>query len=574
MSISNDPPAKAAAANGTTTSAKSPYRIPINEQPLFKPRPLRVVCVGAGYSGLMLAYKYKHETPMDHFMDLCIYEKNDDVGGTWYENRYPGVACDVPAHIYTFSWEPNPDWSSFYAKGQEIWEYIRRTTTKYSLDEKVQFKSKVVSSVWDEASGKWLLEVEQTGADGKTTTIKDTADVLINGSGILNKWTWPSIPGLDTFKGTKLHSAKWDTSLDWAGKRVGIIGNGSSAIQILPQMQKTAARVVNYIRSPTWVSSPYSADLTPEGKNFEYTEAQKKELRENPEAMLALRRLIEDNFNKFFYALLRGTPQQKAVTEMFEADMRNRLGNDPELCKKLIPKWHVGCRRLTPGDGYLEALQAPNAKMEFTPIEKITETGIVTTDGNLEELDIIICATGFDVTFSPHWDVVGRNGIHLADQWRDDPQAYFGVCAPNMPNYFVFKGPNCPVGHGSLLAVMEWYAEFILRWCNKIASDDLHAVVVSEQATAEYNAYTQEFMGRTVWTSGCQSWYKANKGPDAKVTAMYAGSILHFKDILASFRTDDFEIVSRCPQNRFRFMGNGITQLEEAGGDLSFYVKK
>ncbi|CAK7206200.1 hypothetical protein SEUCBS139899_008986 [Sporothrix eucalyptigena] len=573
MTISQDAKVDTAAGNGSAKT-KAPEWIPINEQPLYKPRKLRVVCVGAGYSGLMLAYKYKYQMPMDSFLDLTIYEKNADVGGTWYENRYPGVACDVPAHIYTFSWEPNPDWSSFYAKGGEIWEYIRRTTTKYNLDERVQFNSKVVSSIWDEAAGQWKLEIEVTSTDGSKKTIQDSADVLVNGSGILNKWRWPAIEGLHDFKGTLLHSAKWDTSLDWAGKRVGIIGNGSSAIQILPQMQPTAARVVNYIRSPTWVSSPYSADLTPEGKNFQYTEEEKKKLREDPQAMLALRRKIEDNFNKFFYALLNGTPQQQAVSDLFLADMRKRLNNNPELCAKLIPEWAVGCRRLTPGDGYLEALQAPNAAIEFSPIARVTPKGIETADGRVEELDIIVCATGFDVSFAPYWDVIGRDGVRLADQWRDDPQAYFGICAPNMPNYFIFNGPNCPVGHGSLLAVMEWTAEYVLKWCHKIATEDLRAVAVNAQATAEYNAYTQEFMGRTAWASGCHSWYKNNKGADGKVTAMYAGSILHYKEILASFRTEDFDLAYRCPQNRFKFMGNGITLLEEAGGDLSFYVTK
>ncbi|CAK7242725.1 MAG: hypothetical protein STHCBS139747_004223 [Sporothrix thermara] len=574
MGQNNSTNTAASNVNGSTANPRPPAWIPVNEQPLYKPRKLRVVCVGAGFSGLMVAYKYKYQTPMDSFLDLVIYEKNPDVGGTWYENRYPGVACDVPAHIYTFSWEPNPDWTSFYAEGSEIWEYIRRTTTKYGLDERVQFRSKVLSSVWDEATGKWTIRIEQTADDGTVSIITDTADVLINSSGILSKWRWPAIPGLHDFQGSLLHSAQWDTSLDWTGKRVGIIGNGSSAIQIVPKMQPAAARIVNYIRSPTWVSAPFASDLTPEGKNFSYSEAEKKRLREDPAALLALRRTIADNFNKVFYAFLSGSPQQKAFADLFQQDMRSRLNSDPVLCAKLIPEWAVGCRRLTPGEGYLEALQAPNAAIELEPIARVTPAGIETADGRVEPLDVLVCATGFDVSFTPHWDIVGRNGVRLADQWRDDPQAYFGVCAPNMPNYFIFNGPNTPVGHGCLLPMMEWTAEYVLRWCHKIASEDLRAVAVSAQATAEYNVYTQEFMGRTVWSSGCHSWYKNNKGAGSKITALYAGSILHYKEVLASFRTEDFDLVYRCPHNRFKFMGNGITQLEEAGGDLAFYLTK
>ncbi|KAM5344687.1 hypothetical protein ACJ41O_010549 [Fusarium nematophilum] len=546
---------------GSKTSSGALFK----EQPLHTPRKLRVVCVGAGYAGLMVAYKWKYQTPMEDFVDLVIYEKNSDVGGTWLENRYPGVACDVPAHIYTFSFEPNPDWTSFYASGPEIWDYIKRTTNKYNLDERVQFNTKVVSSIWDDGAGKWKIQVERNG-----TIVKDEADVLINGSGILNKWRWPDIKGLDSFRGDKMHSARWDASADWTGKRVAIIGNGSSAIQILPKLQPKAAKIVNYIRNPTWISANYVAEVTPEGKNFQYTEQERKEFRENPAKLLEVRKEIEHHFNKFFQAFRLGTPLQQELEGTFRETMQSRLNHDPELCAKLIPDWKVGCRRLTPGEGYLEALRAPNVAAEFGAIERITETGIQTKNGT-EEFDMIVCATGFDVSFLPFWELVGKNGVRLADQWRDDPSAYFGVCAPNMPNYFIFNGPNCPVGHGSLLAVMEWTAEYILRWCKKIATEDIRSITVDEAATAEYNTYSQEFLKRTVWASGCRSWYKNNK-EDGKVTAMYGGSILHYKEIMESFRTEDFHF-DYLAGNRFRFMGNGLTRREEGDEDLSFYLK-
>ncbi|KAI9155624.1 FAD-binding monooxygenase moxY [Paramyrothecium foliicola] len=503
---------------------------------------------------------------MEGFVDLAIYDKNSDIGGTWLENRYPGVACDVPAHIYTFPFEPNPDWSSFYAEGPEIWAYMKRTTEKYKLDEHVQFNSRVKSTVWDDAKGKWILEIEQGGS-----IIRDEADVLINGSGILNKWRWPSIQGLDAFKGTKVHSASWDESLDWTGKKVAVIGNGSSALQILPKMQPKAAKLVNYIRSATWISANYSAELTPEGKNFKYTEEQKEEFRRNPRKLHELRREIEHHFNQFFYTILVDSPQQKAAMVAYRALMEERLNYDPELCSKLIPEWKVGCRRLSPGEGYLEALQKPNVRAEFTPIERITEHGIKTAEG-IEEFDIIVCATGFDVSFTPSWNLVGKNGVKLSEQWREDPAAYFGVCAPNMPNYFIFNGPNCPVGHGSFLSVMDWTADYILRWCKKIAVEDIKAVQVNQKATDDYNTYTQEFMKRTAWASGCRSWYKNGK-TGGKVTATYAGSVLHYKEILETFRTEDFEYEFNS-SNRFNFMGNGLTAREEKGEHLGFYVYK
>lgn len=240
-----------------------------------------------------------------------------------------------------------------------------------------------------------------------------------------------------------------------------------------------------------------------------------------------MRKEIEHSFNKFFFVFLNDTPEQVEVCELFRKEMHQRLNHDPELIAKLVPDWKVGCRRITPGEGYLEALQSENVTPNFSPIRRITETGIETTDGT-KEYDVIVSATGFDVSFCPFWNLIGRNGRNLAVDWKDNPEAYLGICVPDLPNYFMFNGPNCPVGHGSLLAVMEWTAEYILRWCQKIASEDIKSVSVGSQVTQEYNTYSQEFLKRTVWSGGCRSWYKNGK-VDGKVTAMYAGSILHYK---------------------------------------------
>ena len=248
---------------------------------------------------------------------------------------------------------------------------------------------------------------------------EDTADILINGSGILNRWRWPDISGLHSFKGTLVHSARWDTNLDWTGKRVAIIGNGSSAIQILPQMQRTAKHIVTYIRSPTWISPGLATTNleSNDGQNVTYTEEEKKRLRENPDELRELRKTLEHKLNGFFgNVILNDGPQQAAAQAAFTAEMKRRLGGEKNahLHEKLIPKWTVGCRRLTPGDGYLEALTEPNVTIEMNPIQKITGKGIV-SKASTEEFDIIVCATGFDVSFSPFWELVGKDGIRLAD---------------------------------------------------------------------------------------------------------------------------------------------------------------
>lgn len=245
-------------------------------------------------------------------------------------------------------------------------------------------------------------------------------------------------------------------------------------------MQPEAERIVTYIRNPTWISTGLGdISMSGDAGNYTYTEEEKKQFRDNPEKLRALRKEIEHDLNQFFYILFNGSTEQANAQAAITKVMMNRLGGDKnaQLHEKLIPKWKLGCRRLTPGDGYLEALQEPNVTMEMSPIQKITDKGIVSA-ASTEEFDIIVCATGFDVSFSPFWDLVGSNGIRLADQWRENPEAYFGICAPNIPNYFIFNGPNCPAGHGNLITAMNWMADYILRWCRKIAMEDIKYVPI------------------------------------------------------------------------------------------------
>ncbi|KAK7205720.1 hypothetical protein BZA70DRAFT_266842 [Myxozyma melibiosi] len=540
--------------------------VPINEVPVYTPRKTTIVCAGAGYGGLMLAYKIQEELKCEDLIELIILEKNDHVGGTWYENHYAGAACDVPAHIYTFMFEPNPDWSSFYVGSREILEYITRTTKKYNLDKNVQFSRKITKVAWDNDTGKWHVSATDLT---NSSTVGYEADVFVDASGVLNKWEFPKIKGINDFKGHLVHSVSWDDDHSYAGERVAVIGNGSSAIQIMPVIAKEASYVANLIRNPTWVSTGYAAHLSRTGRNFKYTEEEKRRFREDPAHFLEYRHRMEHEFNKFFYALFNDSPEQQAVHEQFTEIMRQRLNYDEELCARLIPDWKVGCRRLTPGDNYLECFASGQAELVTQPIDHIGEHSIVLTDGREIEVDAIIAATGFDVSYLPKWQTSGRKGASLEKLWADVPTAYFSVCAPEMPNYFIVNGPNCPIGHGSLLSVMKWTIDYAVAWTQKLAREDIKSFVPSAGAVADYNEYTQEFLKRTVWTSGCVSWYKKQ----GRVTAMYGGSILHYKQILDNIRGEDFEIEYRSP-NRFRFMGNGLTNAEVEGGDLATYINK
>ncbi|KAK2930239.1 hypothetical protein FoTM2_010580 [Fusarium oxysporum f. sp. vasinfectum] len=380
-----------------TNSHNARNWVPLLDEPAFKPRNIHIVCVGAGFSGLMLAYEAKYNESLQGFIDLTIYDKNHDVGGTWLVNRYPGVACDVPAHIYTFPFEPNPDWSSFYASGPEIWAYIKRTSDKYGLAENVRFQSKVTEAIWNEAAGKWNLKVFQDGEEKE-----DECDILIDGSGFLNNWHWPDIPGLHDFKGEIVHTADWNPSINVAGKKVAVIGNGSSGVQVLPHLQKTAAQLTTYVRTPTWIFANYASELTKDGTNFAFTEEEKKKFRGNPASLWKFRKEIENSQDNFWNVFFKDTAAQKAALENAYNRMRERLGNDKELCEKLIPDYEYGCRRPTPGDGYLEALRQENTRVTFDPIVQITESGIQTTQDHTD-FDIIVCATGFDASFRRSW---------------------------------------------------------------------------------------------------------------------------------------------------------------------------
>ncbi|KAL4863636.1 hypothetical protein BDV12DRAFT_25498 [Aspergillus spectabilis] len=557
-------------SNGRTDSNSSAWTIDPSLF-AFTPRKLRVVCIGAGFSGLQVAYKLKHERPLD-FVDFTVYEKNAEVGGTWFENVYPGVGCDIPIHSYIFYFNPNPNWTQCYAKGPEIQQYILDTTEKFGLKEKIQFRTKLTSSVWDEAEGKWALTLERDGR-----VFEDRADVVLDGSGILNHWKWPNIKGLEKFQGKVLHTANWDPSYTWENKKIAVIGNGSSGIQIIPALQPKAAKLVNYIRNPTWISTNLAGDITKDhmGTNFEYTEEEKKLYAESPEAFLEYRKYIERSVNSVYKLMLSNSAENTFLFNLVNGVMRARLAANPHLIEKLIPEYEIGCRRLSPGDGYLEAMQSPNASFVFDPITQITQNGILTSSGKEEEFDLIVCATGFETSFIPAWNLVGRDGRKLSEEWKEVPRAYFSLCAGGVPNYFIFAGPNSPIGHGSVPGMLAWSADYMLDWVEKIAREDIKSIVVKDEIVRAFNRYAGENLKRCVWSKGCTAWYsKKNEETPGEntVTAMYPGSALHYKEFIRTIRGEHFDIRYNT-ENPFRYLANGELEMERNGGDLAYYLQ-
>ncbi|KAK4555055.1 hypothetical protein LTR86_007821 [Recurvomyces mirabilis] len=568
-------------ANGPTPSPFQRYGqplpaewIPLYKKPMRTPtRKLRIVCIGASVAAMNLAYKVYHEHALSgpasaDLIDLCFYDANESMGGTWLVNTYPGVACDVPAHIYTFPFEPNPDWSAFYASGEEILEYFLRTVKKYDLGRDVKCGHRVTKAVFDEGRGKWDLEVETQGG-----VVKDSCDILVSARGFLSKWRWPSIPGLHDFQGHLCHSAVWNKAFDWTGKRIGVVGNGSSAIQILPQVVEKAAQVTNFIRSPTYITPGLGSSIIGGQTQYHYSEEEKASFRQDPAGLNKYRKKIQAGSNKAFDMFVKNSVAQeegrKATAEM----MKKKLGGDEDLARKLTPEYEVGCRRATPGPGYLEAFTRENVSLITDSIERVEAKGIRTKDGRLYEFDAIVCATGFDVSHRPPYEQIGRNGVSLSEAWKEEPMAYLSLAAAGFPNFFMFCGPNAPVGHGSLMAGLGWSADYICSWARKMVEEDILWVDPKPEVVEEFNAYADEIMQTLVWSGGCQSWYKGHR-VDGKVTAVWAGSAIGFHDMIEHIRPEDFEIRYRS-KNRFRFMGNGRTKMEyDPKADLAFYLHK
>ena len=524
---------------------------------------MRVVCIGAGICGIAAAYK--HERDLEN-VSFVVYEKNDGVGGTWYENRYPGVACDIPAHRYTYSWEGNPEWSRFYAEGHEILDYLTKCAQKWDLMKHIQLNHKVKSAVWNEDTSQWELVIENltTGE-----LVHDQADVVLSAIGVLNNWRWPDIPGLHDFKGKVLHSARWDQAYKPDGQRIAVIGSGSSAIQIVPQLQPKASKLYSFNRSATWITPEIGAKLATNGRATIFTPEDIQRFKDDKKSFLEFRKEIINGNTDMFKTFYKGSVQQQNAYKNFSAMMRERLNNNEELCEKLIPKFEVGCKRFTPGEGYLESLIKDNVRVITDGIECVTPTGIRTLAGEDIALDTIVCATGFDVSYRPSFECRGRDGRDLRKEWSVPPRHYLSLAAGGMPNYFIAAGPNCPIANGSLVYALENIVDYTFKCVTKMQTQGIKSMVPTEDAIDDYLEHRDLCMNEMVWSGGCRSWYKNGN----QVTGPHFGSIFHFSDAVRVPRWEDYELRYIAP-NRFSYLGYGRTERELKGQDLAAYLSE
>ncbi|KEF53693.1 cyclohexanone monooxygenase [Exophiala aquamarina CBS 119918] len=525
--------------------------------PIHSERHVKIICIGAGASGLLFAYKLQRSF---RNFDLTVYEKNKEVAGTWWENKY--CACDVPAHNYTWSFEPKLDWSAVYAGSGEIFNYFDHFSKKYGLRKYCKTRHQVVGAIWNNTKGGYDVTVQNTATGEK---FFDYCDILINAGGILNAWRWPAIPGLDRYNGTLLHTANWDPNVDLTGKHVGLIGNGSSGIQVLPTIQPHVRKVTTFIREPTYVSPVQGLE------QHVFSPQELHDFANTPGTLLEYRKQVETGLNGQFSLFLKGTKTQDDTREYMIAQMKKKL-NNKLLEDQLIPDWSLGCRRLTPGVGYLESLTKENVEVVYGGINEITEKGCLCDDGQEYPVDVLICATGFDTTFKPRFPLLGPSGTNLQDEWAKEPRSYFGVAAADFPNYLVFLGPNCPIGNGPVLSAIEVQADWMLAVIDRYQTSNIHSIAPKREAVDDFIAWKDEFMERTVWADPCRSWYKANQA-DAPVTALWPGSTLHYIEALSEIRWDDLEV--KYNGNRFSWLGNGFSQCEsDPTADWAYYIRE
>jgi cation diffusion facilitator CzcD-associated flavoprotein CzcO len=480
-------------------------------------RELRIAIIGAGPGGLCMGIRLKGAG----FERFEILEKAAGVGGTWYHNRYPGCACDIPSHLYSFSFEIKRDWSRPYAPQPEILAYLEQCAEKYGLLPHCRFGDAVRRARWDEAAARWMLEL----VSGRMVT----ADVVVSAIGMFNDVAVPDLPGLGSFAGTLFHSARWNRDHDLAGEIVGVIGSAASAVQLVPEIVKQARRVHLFQRSANWVL-PKQDDP--------YTGRQLERFRSDPAAALAVRRKIFDS--------LGGPGIFEGLRADMEAACRASMAvvRDLALRARLLPDHPWGCKRPLLSNDYYPAFNRPNLELVSDPIERITPTGIVTRDGRERWLDTLILATGFAATkFLSAIDVTGRGGLAIADAWSEGAQAYKGVTTAGFPNLFMLYGPN--TNADSIVTMIEYQADHVLRQIQRIAREGLAWIDVKPTAMAAWNAEIQrEIAAIAPWQAGCTDYYRA---PSGRVVTQWPRSMPALERALSALDEEAYEAVALAP---------------------------
>lgn len=453
----------------------------------------RIVVIGAGIAGITTA----HVLQEAGFTDFTVYEKGDDVGGVWHWNHYPGLTCDVPSQLYQFGFAPKPDWPKIWASGPEIQRYHRDVVERLGLSDRIRLNAEVVSSVFDDATGRWTV----TLADGVTVD----ADFVVCATGVLHNPSIPDIPGLDSFAGPVVHTARWDDDVRTSGQRIAVIGTGSTGVQVVSALQPEARELLHFTRTPQWILwAPMWLPQLPFADTV---------LAASPRLHHALYRGLLWGSGILADIVRKDTWRRRAVQAYARLSLRAQV-RDSDLRADLTPDYQPLCKRQVVSGTYYRAITAGNADLVTESITEVRPEGIVTADGRLHEVDVIILATGFRThDYMRPMTVVGRGGLTIDEAWRDGPRAYRMTAIPGFPNLFTVLGPNSPTGSISLQYTAEKTARYLAQWFDLFRNGEVDRIEVTEEATAEFNAQVAAASETTVWkTGGCDSWYLTESG--------------------------------------------------------------
>ncbi|MFA5938121.1 MAG: NAD(P)/FAD-dependent oxidoreductase [Sinimarinibacterium sp.] len=452
-----------------------------------RPAQYRVAIVGSGFSGLGMAIQLK-QAGID---DFVVFEKEGGVGGTWRVNHYPGCACDVQSHLYSFSFEPNPRWSRMFAPQPEIKAYLEHCADKYGIGSHLRYNTEIRSARWDEAASVWRI----TDAQGNAYS----AQVLVSGMGGLSTPSYPQVPGIENFKGRTFHSQQWDHGYDLKNKRVAVIGTGASAIQFVPQIQKQVARLDLYQRTPPWIVPKPDRPIT----ELEHTLFERV-----PLAQAAIRGAIYGMLESRAFAFTM-EPRILKLAQGLAVRHLHRQVRDPQLRRKLTPDYVLGCKRVLISDDYYPALTQSNVDVITSGIREVRAHSVVDSNGVEREVDTIIFGTGFKAADPvPRGVVFGRKNKDLVDAWPQGPEAYKGASVAGFPNLFFLMGPNTGLGHNSMVYMIESQIAYVLDALRTMDKEQLRSVEVRPDAQLRFNQSLHERMRRAIWSvGGCMSWY-------------------------------------------------------------------
>ncbi|RKP52650.1 flavin-containing monooxygenase [Trinickia fusca] len=488
----------------------------------------RIAIVGSGFAGIGMAIRLKRMG----ITSFAIYEAAADIGGTWRDNRYPGAACDVPSHLYSFSFEPNPSWSRAFGEQREILAYLKHCAHKYGIEPFIRCHARVQAARFDDAAGVWRLDLA-TGRSGATHEQVE-ADVVIAANGPLSRPALPRIAGLERFEGKLFHSARWDHDYPLEGKTVAVIGTGASAVQFVPHIQPRVATLHLFQRTAPWIMPRPDREIDAR---------QQRLFRRLPIAQRLARWALYWQHEARALAFVVNPKWTKGPSR-FALSYLGRRVKDPALRAKLTPDYLLGCKRVLLSSDYYPALTQPNVDVVTTPIREIVADGVVTSDGTHHRVDAIICGTGFQVNDAgAPFTVIGAHGADLDARWRSvGPEAYLGTSVAGFPNFFMMIGPNTGLGHNSMIYMIESHIAYIADCLRLLRRRGARTMEVKADTQHAYNERLQRAMRGTVWASGCRSWYLAETG---KNTALWPGFTFTFRRLTRRAQAADYRFANR-----------------------------